>query len=263
MLGKLLKYDMKHKGKLFIITAIVVLALASIARASSELLNFSFAYYIVMGLKITLVIAIMFAIVANVINAILHFRNSVLKDEGYLTNTLPVSPSSIYASKLISSYICCVGTVIIAIISAFIVFGNADGIKDIMSQIQAATGKSAVPFLILVGIYGLIEFFAALAQFHTALVFGYSAKGNVCSRDFMSVLAYIGTYVIVEIVSVISMLIAAMISLKDLSEIFDENAVVPVDFITTLFVVCSITIGACGIIMSIVSTSRLKRLNLE
>lgn len=260
MLGKLLKYDMKHKGKTFVITSIMVLVLAVLTRGASEFLNFSFAPYIVMGLKITLVIAALFSVVANVINAILHFRNSVLKDEGYLTNTLPVSSGSIYASKLISSYICCVGAIIVAILSAFIAMGNAAWIKDLTVQIQTVTRNSAVPFFVVLVIYALIGYFTILAQFHTALVFGYSANEN---RDLMSIVAYVGTYVIVEIISVVSVVIAAFISLKDVSVIFSETATMPVDFMVTLFVTCSITIGACGIIMSIISTSKMKRLNLE
>ena len=109
MFGKLIKYDFKSLLKVHVGMYLFMLV-ESFALLLSELLrkNYPDNVFSTMfgGLLIGMFIitAIIVLIVSNVM-CILRYRKNVLKDEGYLTHTLPVESWQIHASKLVVSVV--------------------------------------------------------------------------------------------------------------------------------------------------------------
>ena len=106
MLGKLLKYDLKKLGKELLIGYIVLFIAAIVTRIFFQLINVSMIfivpYNMMNGITIILIVGIilftMFAAIKN------HYK-SFYKDEAYLVNTLPVRKSNILLSKILSTVV--------------------------------------------------------------------------------------------------------------------------------------------------------------
>ncbi len=126
MLGKLLKYDLKYMIKnmsIFYILAIF----------------FSVTSRIFLSLEQTIIVKIiggisvgcMFAMVVNIlINTMMRswvrFRESIYKDEAYLTHTLPVTKNDIYDSKFLETLIFYVIGFIFIVLSLLITYYTKD-----------------------------------------------------------------------------------------------------------------------------------------
>lgn len=104
MLGKLLKYEFKATARYYWIFFVSYFLLSGgvgfLSKVSMNTNN------VALGLAITLlfivfIVSSIFMSLAPIIFSSIRFNKSVLGDEGYLTNTLPVSSNTIVTSKAI------------------------------------------------------------------------------------------------------------------------------------------------------------------
>ena len=109
MLGKLIKYDLMADWKkyitLYAATLLVSVMLFTTGKIKEQIRDNRIVELVedMFGIVfITLIVAIC---VAVVVLTVMRFYKNVMRDEGYLTHTLPVHTWQILASKLISSYI--------------------------------------------------------------------------------------------------------------------------------------------------------------
>ena len=105
MLNKLLKYDLKYMLKNMSIFYILAIFFAITTR-----ILFSIEQTVIIKLIGQISVGCLFSMLASIlINVMMRswvrFRDSVYKDEGYLTNTLPVTKNDIYDSKFIQTLI--------------------------------------------------------------------------------------------------------------------------------------------------------------
>ena len=120
----------------------------------------------------------MFAMLANIlINTIMRswvrFRDSLYKDEAYLTHTLPVTKNELYNSKFIQTLIFFFVGFIVVLISLFIAYYSKDNwlvitdyIKTITTGLNMSTSFFVIMFITLIflevfnaiqcGFYGMI-----------------------------------------------------------------------------------------------------------
>ena len=126
-MGKIIKYEFRSMFRLFIPLWLGILALSLVNRFT---LNLQFdgnsltgffsglvMFLYVMGIMAVLVVAFIFVI--------LRFYKGVLKEEGYLTMTLPVSLDSVLWGKAIAGWLLMVLTILVCIASVCIlVLGN-------------------------------------------------------------------------------------------------------------------------------------------
>ncbi len=115
MLGKLIKHEFKATARLFIPIFILVTAITVAVRFLADILHdinydgtksgeiFSMIIAFIFGAA--LVIGIICLILSGPAVSLYRFYKNVYTDEGYLTNTLPVKPVSILASKLITGIV--------------------------------------------------------------------------------------------------------------------------------------------------------------
>ena len=101
MLGKLMKYELKACGRIFVPLYVAILVVAAIIGVFSNTESFQVAsilIFILMALFIGLM-------VVTIVLIIQRFKKSLLEDEGYLMFTLPVSIKNLILSKYLTSYL--------------------------------------------------------------------------------------------------------------------------------------------------------------
>ena len=118
MLGKLLKYELKATSRVFVplYIAILVVSIVNGLSLNLEILNIQgLATIVLMCLFISL-------FVITIVVTIQRFNKNLLKDEGYLMFTLPVSSKYLVLSKYLTSLIWTFLSFIVALLSFTIIF---------------------------------------------------------------------------------------------------------------------------------------------
>ena len=126
MLKKLVKYDLKWINKLMVVYFVIAVIFSLLTRLTS-LWTTSFAgnllYQILRGFTIS---AYASCLITCAMRIWVRFRNNTYKDESYLTHTLPVENKTMYNSKIVSSLLSILLTLIVIIICFGIAFLNKD-----------------------------------------------------------------------------------------------------------------------------------------
>ena len=161
MLGKLIKYEFKACAKYFLPLYAALLAIFLINGFTIT----SGSQNIFTGIMITLLIAIIaIFIFVNLYVTIKRFSVSIFGDEGYLSNTLPVSPLTLMSSKAITMLLYTFISIIVFMIAVFL-FAipsaskiNLLDIKEVFSGlfIEANKLNISIPLLLFEGIIAMI-----------------------------------------------------------------------------------------------------------
>ena len=101
MLKKLIKYDLLWINKIMIIYFMISIIICTLTRIASLNTGTSIGNIIYQILKGVSISSIASVLINSVIRVWVRFRNSIYKDESYLTHTLPVSKCILYNSKII------------------------------------------------------------------------------------------------------------------------------------------------------------------
>ena len=106
MLGKVLKYDLKRLGQSLTPLYIFTLILSVVVLGGSYLTDINQLFTIAYGTVFIFFIVLLMAVgIGTFFLSIQKFYQNLLKDEGYLTNTLPVTKNTLILSKILSSCI--------------------------------------------------------------------------------------------------------------------------------------------------------------
>lgn len=137
MLSKLLKYETKATGRIFVPIYLALLIFAVVNRFVLALR--SDQWHMPAVISMAVYIAIMVAMfVMTLIMMIQRFYKNLLSDEGYLMLTLPVRPWSHIVSKLLVSLLWIMASGLVAMLSIMIIALQKESI--------AALIREAVPF---------------------------------------------------------------------------------------------------------------------
>lgn len=201
MLTKLVKYEFKATAKFFALLYGIFIAVAAAlclsvalfggtkALIESELAG---AQAVIIG---WLFIAFVILAMAAPVYAIVRFKKSLLGSEGYLMNTLPVSPEQNIASKLIvSSVWTIIGSAIVIFSVVFMVMQglSSAGLFDFYTDWGEAElsfdAKSVAQYVLL-----LLNTPRLYLSFYAAMAIGHSFNGKKVLKSF-------GFYVLISIV---------------------------------------------------------------
>ena len=200
MLSKLLKYDFKSLSKILFPVYLVSLLLALVTRISNMLANsfniLSVPNGFISGIFVVVLIAIP---ITTFIFTILKFYQNLIKDEGYLMHTLPVSKNSLILSKTISSTIFIIISFIFTMLFLFVgVYGLWFDSKflsllgDLVKQVDTV-------FILLILLSILIS-----VIFNQVMIYASIALGQKHNNKVMfSVIYGIVLYNVTQILSVI------------------------------------------------------------
>lgn len=209
MLLKLIKYDFREQFKehIGLYALVLVSALTEIISESFKLDLVSVFIWILHSLSMIAMLICSFVII------VLYFRRNLLKDEGYLMNTLPVEPWMLYVSKFLTAFVLFVIDLIVAVLSFSIINHGFAWIGDIirgMSDEFANAGFTASP-VVMFGSIAVISLLYTISILFFSLTTGYRANG---SKDAYSVLTFIILYVIGQVANIIVMIFTYFIPLS-------------------------------------------------
>lgn len=178
MLGKLIKHEFKATGKSFVLLFGATLALTIFSKIGMNLPFDNFIWRIIIGVAAVGCVFCIFAgfIVAFVI-MIYRFYNNMLKDEGYLSHTLPVKTWQHLISKLVTDLVWLLASIAVSFLSLFIIYVMEHGSSmlegfntflEVVNEYPRLIGYIAgiCVLLILLFLLGMLEIFAALALGH-------------------------------------------------------------------------------------------------
>ena len=181
MLGKLIKNEFKATARSFVPVYLVMLVVTIFLKIFLEIsdkfknVNGQIMAAISAILLISFVVSILAVIFGTIIFIIKRFYDNMLKDEGYLSFTLPVTTGQHIGSKALTSYVWVVASAVVIILSIVLLFlGHAsffravsDGINDGMKFLSdnGYWGYAVLIFImIIVGIYiSIMEAYACMS----------------------------------------------------------------------------------------------------
>lgn len=273
MLGKLFCYDMKIQTKALTGVYLVALVISTIAAIIGGLSNaFDDVGFLAIAQKVTGMFTILAAIavcVGTMIYLVLYFRRNLFKDEGYLMNTLPVTGTQLFMSKLITSFIFS----IVSVVWAYICYGVSIldltwGKKILDTTVEAGLDKSF--WWMFLGVM-FVSIVASMCQFYASICVGYTWKMNTATpvnRDIMSVVVYIIIYMVQQIAMLVAMAVFFVIRFGTIgTSMFTEGGISDSDvmpYISALFLLAGVLSVIIGVVLSAISIRRINHhMNLE
>ena len=139
MLVKLLKYDLKYMIKNMSVFYILAIFFATTTRLLNNI-DQSVIVGIIAKISLGTMVAMLFNILINtMIRSWIRFRDSLYKDESYLTHTLPVTKNDLYNSKFLQALIFFFVGFLFIIASLFIAFYSKENWVVITNYIRKIT----------------------------------------------------------------------------------------------------------------------------
>jgi len=205
MLGKLLKYEYKATVITFIPILLAFIVSAAFIRLLGMISTDNIAISILNGLIIFAFIMLFIVILFfPIISGAQRFRKNLLKDEGYLMNTLPVKSGSLILTKFIASLSWVVASFVGAALALLIlIIGNekfSSVVDELKPVIEMAKNEISKRPLLVAEVIALIVlgFIVFLFQLYTAICIGHLSNSK---RGLVSVGAFIGLYFVTEMIS--------------------------------------------------------------
>ena len=181
MLNKLLKYDLKYMIKNMSIFYILAIFFSITTR-----ILFSMNQSVIVNIISQISVGCMFAMLVNIlINTMMRswirFRDSIYKDEAYLTHTLPVTKNNIYNSKFIQTLIFFIVGFIIILLGLFIAYYTKERwllLKDYIGNITTGLNFNTALFVISFIAIIFLEIFNAIQCGFLGIILGYKMNNN-------------------------------------------------------------------------------------
>lgn len=195
MLMKLLKYDLKYMLKNMLMFYILAIVFSIFTR-----IMFSLDGSVMVKIISQISVGCMFSMIASILINILMrswvlFRDSIYKDESYLTHTLPVTKNEIYNSKLMQSLIFFIISFLVIIVSLFIAYYTKERwllLNSFISGFTKSINFSTLFFVISVLFILFIEIFNLLQCGYLGILLGYRMNnGKVGYSVLFGFIAYI------------------------------------------------------------------------
>ena len=181
MLNKLLKYDLKY-----MIKNMSIFYILSIFFAITTRILFNIEQSVIINIIGQISVGCMFAMIANtLINTIMRswirFRDSLYKDESYLTHTLPVTKNELYHSKFIQTLIFFFISFAIILISLFITYYSKENwlvLTNYIKTITTGLNMSTSFFITMAIIVIFLEIFNAIQCGFFGIILGYKMNNG-------------------------------------------------------------------------------------
>lgn len=193
MLKKLLKYEVKATGRIFLPLYAALLAFAAINKIANpiEVLNSTSSVTIqafISMLSIFVYIGLIVGIgVVTLIITIQRFYTNLLGDEGYLMFTLPVEAWKLIVSKLLVAILWFFLSILMVISSIFILVDTGEAIRDISIAYNQILEFFGATFFI---IFPVLVF--VMLGFVTLMIYNSIAVGHLTNKS--KLIASFGMY---------------------------------------------------------------------
>lgn len=232
MLKKLIKYDLIWINKFMSIYFLISLIISILTRIMSYF-NSSFigniVYLILRGCAISCFVSI---IINCVIRIWVRFKNNTYKDESYLTHTLPVSKTTLYNSKIISSITSILIAIIVIILSFIIAFLD----KSIIEFLKNYFNHNLFIFISMIIITAL-EIIYMMNSGLLGILIGHRTNDK---KVLKSVLIGIGLYFTIQLIILLIIYLLGLLN-SDIASLFKADIfVTELSTIKQLMIIVSI-----------------------
>lgn len=265
MLGKLLKYELKATGRIFLPLFLALMLFAVINRFMVNPENFDTPAMISMAIYVIIMVGMF---VMTFIMMIQRFQKNLLSDEGYLMLTLPVKPWKHIVSKLLVSMLWMVVSGITAILSILIISlkkGDFTIFSEVFATLHQRVFGELGTLLYLMSFEMIIGLLIALAS-GILIIYASIAIGHLFNQHKMlaSFGAFIGLSTLSEILSKLFSLIPGIADFSNIN-ISSYSDFIGMQPILQLMIASGIIItGLLGVAYFAITNYILsKRLNLE
>lgn len=222
MLMKLLKYDLKNMYKF-----LVVFYILSIFFALTTRLFFSIDDTTIIKIIGQISVGCMFAMIANIfINNIMRcfvrFRDTLYKDESYLTHTLPIKKSEIYNSKFILSFITLLSSFLVILLTLFIAYFSEEKIlwlKNMINSFITNADISVTMFIISIIVILFLELFSGIQSGYIGIILGYKKNNKKIGFSILYGFIY---YILTQLFVLLVIRIIAIFN-SDIMSLFTSN----------------------------------------
>ena len=263
MLIKLLKYDLKYMIKNMSIFYILGIFFAIVTR-----ILFSIKQTIIVNILGQITIGCMYSMLASIlINVMMRswvrFRDSIYKDESYLTHTLPVTKNDIYNSKFIQTLIFFIISFIIILISIFIAYYTKERwlmLKTLINSITTGLNFNTSLFVISTISVIFLEVFNAIQCGFFGIILGH--KNNNYKIGFSVLYGFIA-YIISQSIVLLSVFIIGLFN-KSVMDLFKSNILLDTNSFKLLFLIAIILYLIIIILMNLLCKKEFnKGVNIE
>ncbi len=269
MLGKMLKYDIKDYSKSMLPICLMLLIMSVITRIfytiSESFEGLKATFSILFGIStfifcITIIISLVYCFFISVKN----YYKKVLKDEGYLTHTLPVRKSTIILSQIISSiiwlFIICI--IILATLAiAYYQKGMISSFINIMnSEMSSELIVSPIVTLIIIAVMMICSYIATVLAIYCSMTIGHSFSNNKIAYSIVTGVVFYVVYQVLGIVAVVAVIACNYGSLETMINGMTMTENVLIQLIVSTFIT-NVIIGIASYILT--NYNLKKRLNLE
>jgi hypothetical protein len=229
MLTKLLKYDLKYMIKNMSIFYILGLFFAVVTRILFSL-DQSFMVHILGSISVGCMFSMAASILINtMMRSWVRFRDSIYKDESYLTHTLPVTKNNIYNSKFIQTLIFFVFSFAFVIMCLFITYYTKERWEILKLSIdKITTGLDMNTWFFVIGMLLVVflEFFNAIQCGFLGMILGHRRNnGKIGYSVIFGFLAYlISQSIILLLVFMVGVFDSGIMSLFKNEPLMDTSA---------------------------------------
>lgn len=207
MLAKLFKHELIDLFRKTIIFFSVVIGLSVIVFFLSKLTEVHIIFGFVNGLFLLGYFLAVFGIILySIFYPVTRYYKSMLKDEGYLTHTLPVTKGQLLFAKLVSAFLLFLVSVVIFAISFSILASMVipyEDFKILIESLLAGVNDNIFLAVLLTLIYLIIYYFGTIMMFITALTVGHSASSKKGLNSFLAGLAIYGIQQVLGFIAII------------------------------------------------------------
>lgn len=207
MLGKLIKHDLKWVYKGVIIFYVLSVFFSILGRIFIEIEDS--ALFNILG-KISFGFAISMMI-NSIINCVMRlwarFVRNIYKDESYLTHTLPVAKKTIYQSKIITSLITIITSVLVTIASLYICYyskENLDILKKVLELAATTYDTTVIKLVLLISLVFLIEIIYIVFIGYVGIILGHKRNNH---KMLMSIIIAFALYMIMQTLTLVGLVI--------------------------------------------------------
>ena len=246
-----MKYDFASYMRLLLPVQLILLGIAALNRIVQLFETDSSVYNTVfISSTVLYVISIFVAIVLTFIISIVRFYQGMYSNEGYLSHTLPVTPTQHIFSKLLVSFLFYLGTFLAIFLSFEIATLGKMNIEIfkafgyLFGKLTAETDGQFVLYFIEGILYLLVAVFSSTLMMYFCISIGQLAQKR---KILLAFGVYFGLYVIRQILGTILIVIGTVVGFdfwQSITEWISEHTVAAIHLLLCGLIVIELLIGA-------------------
>ncbi|MGI6279370.1 MAG: hypothetical protein ACOYJS_02270 [Acutalibacteraceae bacterium] len=217
------------------------------------------------SLIIFYVLGIMALFMVGFVIVITRFYKHLLSKEGYLTFTLPITPTSHITCKLVCGIIVTITNCVVTLISLLILALGTNAMSEILDgleEVWAEIIKTVSPlnitiFAVEIILIILLTMCQGLLMFYTSMAIGQQFKNRIAG----AVVAYICIYAALQMIGIVGITPIAILNTDKINAFFESNPISSGQLMFGVIIVGELILSA--VYFFITNFMLTKKLNLE